>query len=76
MTHFASAHRVVAIDLRGHGASDAPRERYTTISTFADDLAWMCAQLGTARAVVVGHSLSGLVVLELVISHPERVGPA
>ena len=27
--HFAKSRRVVAIDLRGHGASDAPKQEYT-----------------------------------------------
>jgi pimeloyl-ACP methyl ester carboxylesterase len=66
---------VVAIDLRGHGRSDAPRQRYT-ITRFADDLAWICAQLDLARSVVVGHSLGGLVALELAASHPERLAAA
>ena len=26
-THFAEEHRVIAVDLRGHGASDAPEHR-------------------------------------------------
>lgn len=64
MQHFADRHRVLAVDLRGHGASDAPEHRYTT-PAFADDLAWMCAELDVARPVVVGHSLGGLVALEL-----------
>ncbi len=40
---------------------------------FADDVAWMCAQLGAVRPVVVGHSLGGLVALDLAGAHPERV---
>jgi pimeloyl-ACP methyl ester carboxylesterase len=63
-------HRVVAVDLRGHGGSDAPRQRYT-IGTLADDVGWMCEQLGVGRAVVVGHSLGGLVALEMAAARPD-----
>ena len=38
VAQFAPRHRVIAVDLRGHGASDAPEQRYT-ISGFADDVA-------------------------------------
>lgn len=67
--HFARAHRVLAIDLRGHGASDAPAQAYT-IGALAQDVGWMCAQLEITRPVVVGHSLGGLVALELAGGRP------
>lgn len=38
---------------------------------FADDLAWMCGQLGLHRPVVVGHSLGGMVGLQLAADHPD-----
>lgn len=63
-------HRVVAIDLRGHGDSDAPRQRYT-IDMLADDVGWVCEQLAIKQAVVVGHSLGGLVALELAAARPD-----
>ena len=58
LEHFSGDHRVVAVDLRGHGQSDAPRQEYT-IEGFADDLAWVCARLGLENPIVVGHSLGG-----------------
>src|SRR5882724_10257686 len=37
--YFSRFHRVIAADLCGHGASDAPQRQYT-VPEFADDLAW------------------------------------
>jgi len=70
LEHFARRHRVVALDLRGFGASDRPPGEYA-IETFADDAAWLCRELGLRRPVVVGHSLGGAVALALAARHPE-----
>jgi pimeloyl-ACP methyl ester carboxylesterase len=67
---FRRTHRVVSVDLRGHGASDAPRQDYT-MAGFAADLSWQCAQLGLERPIVVGHSMGGNVALELAARYPE-----
>ena len=72
---FEVRHRVLAVDLRGHGDSDAPRQRYT-IGGLADDLGWLCNQLDISRPVVIGHSLGGLVALELAATRPELVSGA
>jgi pimeloyl-ACP methyl ester carboxylesterase len=68
--HFSASHRVVAVDLRGHGASDAPEQRYT-VSALADDVAWLCEHLGLVRPVLVGHSMGGQVVLDVAARHPD-----
>jgi pimeloyl-ACP methyl ester carboxylesterase len=73
--YFAGRYRVTAVDLRGHGSSDAPRQDYTILG-FADDLAWTCGQLGLQRPVVVGHSMGGLTALVLASEHPELVRAA
>jgi pimeloyl-ACP methyl ester carboxylesterase len=77
-THFAPqfeyfarrGHRVVAMDLRGHGKSDKPHQSYT-MQLFTDELAWMCAQIGLKKPVVVGHSLGGVVALALAMRYPD-----
>lgn len=67
--YFRSLHRVVSVDLRGHGMSDAPRQEYT-IAAFADDVAWLCEQLGLFKPILVGHSMGGNVVLEFAARYP------
>lgn len=61
---FRGRHRVVAVDLRGHGRSDKPQQPYT-IPAFADDIAWVCRALALERPVVIGHSMGGAIALEL-----------
>jgi len=70
IAYFARTRRVVAINLRGHGDSDAPEQAYT-IGGFADDIAWQCRQLGLDRPLIVGHSLGGMIALELAGRYPD-----
>jgi len=68
--HFRRTHRVVAVDLRGHGQSDKPQQDYT-MAAFADDLTWLCGQLGVKKPVVIGHSMGGVIALELALRFPD-----
>ncbi|SHE49832.1 alpha/beta fold hydrolase [Streptoalloteichus hindustanus] len=60
--------RVVAVDLRGHGDSDAPADGYADPRVWADDLAAVLAHVG-APAVLVGWSYGGLVVADYLRVH-------
>ncbi len=62
--YFGSHHRVVAVDLRGHGRSDKPTESYA-VALLADDLVWLCYELGLYRPVILGLGLGGVVALDL-----------
>jgi pimeloyl-ACP methyl ester carboxylesterase len=70
--HFSRRHRVVAVDLRGHGESDKPHGPYSML-THAEDLAYIIAYLGLGKVVAVGHSMGGLTVLQLAAAYPEHV---
>lgn len=67
-------HRVLLIDLRGHGSSDRPTDpdRYTW-SALAGDVMALLDHLGLERAVVGGLSLGANVTLAAAVEHPERV---
>ncbi len=71
--HFKSSHRVVTFDLRGCGQSDKPEGGYD-VTTLADDVAGLCRELDLKRPVVVGHSLGGMIGIELAARHPSIPG--
>jgi pimeloyl-ACP methyl ester carboxylesterase len=71
---FMRTHRVLALDHRGHGRSQAPRDRASyTIDRFAADVEAIVADAGFARYHLVGHSMGGAVAQEIALQSPERV---
>jgi pimeloyl-ACP methyl ester carboxylesterase len=66
---FRASHRTITLDLRGCGASDVPDEGYD-IPTMADDVAWLCRQVGLTDPIIVGHSLGGSIAVELAARYP------
>jgi pimeloyl-ACP methyl ester carboxylesterase len=66
-------HRVIAIDLLGHGGSEKPRSGYS-IEDQAQLVAGALGRLGVRNAIVVGHSLGGAVAVALADQSPELVG--
>lgn len=65
-------HRVIAVDLLGHGGSEKPASGYS-IPNQADVVAQALAKLGVRDAVVVGHSLGGTVAVALAERSPQLV---
>ena len=65
-------HRVLRHDTRGHGRSDAPNSGPRLADLTADALAVLDA-LDVPRAHVAGHSLGGMVAVQLALERPERV---
>ncbi len=72
MPYLDREHRVVAVDLLGHGGSEKPASGYT-IPNQADLVAEALNGLGVRNAVVVGHSLGGSVVTGLAERSPRLV---
>jgi pimeloyl-ACP methyl ester carboxylesterase len=68
----AGRHRVVGVELQGHGRT-ADIDREITPAALAADVVGMLDQLGVDRAHVFGHSMGAAVALELAVDHAERV---
>lgn len=63
---------VVAPDQRGHGASTQPDDEAAySFEAYATDLLALLDALGWSRAVVLGHSMGGMVVQTAVLRAPE-----
>jgi non-heme chloroperoxidase len=63
-SELARDHRLVAMDLRGHGLSDKPRDAYGDSRLWADDVAAIIAALNLDRPVLCGWSYGPLVILD------------
>jgi pimeloyl-ACP methyl ester carboxylesterase len=69
--HLGGRH-IYALDLRGHGGSDAPACCYG-IDAFSQDLLGFMDALGIDRADLAGHSLGSMTAGVFAAEHPERV---
>ncbi len=68
----AAGHRSIAIDQRGHGHSAKPDDGYD-VATVSADLAEVLHALSIPRAIVVGQSWGGNVVIEMGVRFPELI---
>lgn len=69
---FAKDHRVVTIDLPGHGASGQGRKNWS-IESYADDVNTVINKLKLKRVILIGSSMGGPIALEATRRMPERV---
>lgn len=67
----ARTHRVVTVDLPGHGDSPLPPPT-PTLSDYAGPLLQVLDRLDVERAHVVGHSMGALVALAFALDSPSR----
>lgn len=69
-------HRVIAVDLRGHGDSDKPDQDYD-MKGFVSDTLWVLDQLGfTSPPVLMGHSMGGVIALQMIRERPDAFSGA
>ena len=69
---FADQHRVIRVDLRGHGRSERPKGPYA-MPEFAREAAVLLRQRDAVPAHVVGLSMGGMVALQLAADAPRLV---
>ncbi|MFL5769498.1 MAG: alpha/beta fold hydrolase [Chloroflexota bacterium] len=73
LAHAGETRRAAALDLHGHGRSDAAPRAPWDVPSFARDIGAAADALEFDRFVLVGHSLGGAAALAYAADHPERV---
>jgi pimeloyl-ACP methyl ester carboxylesterase len=68
---FANRHRVIAIDLPGHGRSDKPKVAYS-MEYFARAVEAVMRHAKVKRAVLVGHSMGTPIARQFYRKYPEK----
>ena len=73
-TLLAHKYRLIALDMRGHGDSEWPRDGDSNHNLMADDLAKLISALELDRPTVVGHSVGGMLLMRVMMNSPELLG--
>jgi len=68
----AKNYRILLWDVRGHGVSQPIGKDFSILKAAADLIA-LLDTLGVKKAVLVGHSMGGIIAQEVVFHYPERV---
>ncbi len=69
----AEHYRVLALDQRGHGESEADPDGGYDHETMARDVEAVCESLGIERLVLCGHSMGGRVSMRFAGRNPDRL---
>lgn len=63
--------RCLTLDFRGHGNSQAPTSGYS-MEQLTNDVGEIVRDLGLDRAVIIGHSMGGMVAQQFCLERPEQ----
>ncbi|MCW5719674.1 MAG: alpha/beta hydrolase [Devosia sp.] len=66
------SYRVIAVDMRGHGASDRPNSTYA-IKELAEDIGKLAAKLDLKGITLVGSSVGNQVAVSFAAANPDRI---
>lgn len=69
----SGAHRLVSIDLPGHGLTRTPVGYTPSMEAYADTVAQVIEELNLPSLTVVGSSMGGNVAWQLALRHPDKV---
>ena len=72
INELAKTHKVIAVEMQGHGRT-ADIQRDVTYDNLSDDVAALLDYLKIPSADIVGYSLGGGVAIDTAIRHPEKV---
>jgi pimeloyl-ACP methyl ester carboxylesterase len=72
VAHFSPRHRIVTVDLAGHGQSGLDRQQWS-MAAFGADVRAVVEKLDLDDVVLIGHSMGGAVIVEATLAMPERV---
>jgi pimeloyl-ACP methyl ester carboxylesterase len=70
--YFSKKHRVIVLDLAGHGHSGMSRTKYNMLS-FGEDVRAVTEATGSNKVILIGHSMGGSVIAEAARLMPNRV---
>lgn len=72
ISHFSQKHKVVLIDLAGHGHSGTTRVKYS-MKAFGEDIQAVTKITESQNVILIGHSMGGAVIAEAARLMPRRV---
>lgn len=72
--HFAESHRVVALDLPGHGKSEVVLPPINVTADYARCVWKFIEELRLERPVLMGHSMGSGICLTVALEHGEKIG--
>ncbi len=70
--YFSTSHRVVTLDLAGHGRSGDDRKQYT-LDLYADDVMAVIKKIKARKVYLIGHSLGASVAVKVALKMPGKV---
>lgn len=70
--YFSGEYRVVTVDLPGFGQSGKNRKNWS-VEEYGKDLTSVIKKLDLENVIIVGHSMSGAIVLETALKNPDKI---
>lgn len=72
VTYFAKNYRVITLDLPGFGKSGKNRKTWT-VEDYTKDIYAVLTKLDLKNVILIGHSMSGSIIVETALTHPARI---